>query len=85
MHGLWNQGVLIALVVFVVALLQGRSFGVALRMGVGVLIVALAAIVVLTLTGIVLNLALSLLWIVVWVAIVYGLIVVATRALKGTP
>ena len=60
-----------------------KNSGVALRMGVGVLIIGLAAVFVLNILGWALGFLLSLLWVAVWVAIVYGLIVVAGKAIKG--
>ncbi|HOC31102.1 MAG: hypothetical protein GYA63_04935 [Armatimonadetes bacterium] len=80
---IWSLSVIVALVVFIAALAQGKNFGVALRMGVGVLIIGLAAVFVLNILGWALGFLLSLLWVAVWVAIVYGLIVVAGKAIKG--
>lgn len=80
---IWSLSVFVALAVFIAALEQGKNFGVALRMAVGVLIIGIAAVFVLKILGWTLGLLLSLLWVVVWVAIVYGLIVAAGKAIKG--
>jgi len=81
---LWILTEVIALVVFVGALMRGRSFWTAVKMGVGVLILGLIAILALGLLFGLLKLTLALLGMVLWVVLIYAVIVFVVRLIRGT-
>lgn len=72
-----------AVVVFIIALVQGKSFWTAVRAGVGVLILGFLAVVALGLLGVAINLTLGLLNLAFWVFLVYCIVVVIAKFLRG--
>ena len=82
MFSLWNLTLLAGLLTFAVSLYQGRSFGAALRMGVGILIIGGAATLLLSLIGPLFALMGGLLTVAFWVLIVFALFRIAGSALR---
>jgi hypothetical protein len=73
----------LALIVFIVALVQGKGFWNAVRMGVGVLILGVAAVLVLGLLGFAFKLTMGLLSLALWGLVVYVIVVFVAKALRG--
>jgi ABC-type uncharacterized transport system permease subunit len=73
----------LALIVFIVALVQGKGFWNAVRMGVGVLILGVAAVLVLGLLVFGLKLTMGLLSLALWGVLIYAIVVFVAKALRG--
>jgi len=80
---IWSVAVLAAVIVFFAALMQGKGFWNAVRMGAGVLILGFIAVVALGLLAFGLQLTLGLLTIALWLAVIFGIIVVVARVVRG--
>ena len=70
--------------VFVMALVQGKSFWTAVKMGVGVIILGIVAIIVLGVAFGLLKITLALLSMVLWVVLIYAVLVFVVRMIRGT-
>lgn len=81
---LWILAEVIALVVFVAALMNGRSFWNAVKMGVGVLILGVIAIIGIRILMGVAVVLMALLTTLLWVALVFAVIVFVARLIRGT-
>jgi ABC-type uncharacterized transport system permease subunit len=73
----------LALIVFIVALVQGKGFWNAVRMGVGVLILGVVAVLVLGLLGFAFRLTMGLLTLALWGIVIYAIVVFLAKALRG--
>ena len=73
----------VALIVFIMALVQGKGFWNAVRMGVGVLILGVVAVLVLGLLGFAFKLTMGLLTLALWGLVVYAVVVFVAKALRG--
>lgn len=80
---IWSVAVLAAIVVFVTALIQGKGFWNAARMGLGVLVLGFIAILAIGLIFGILSLTLHILWLALWVAVIFGIVVVVARVVRG--
>lgn len=80
---IWSVAVLAAIVVFVAGLVQGRGLGGSARMGLGVLLLGFVAILVIGIAMGLLKLTLSLLGILLGLLVIFGLFVMAARAVRG--
>jgi hypothetical protein len=72
-----------AVIVFIAALTQGKGFWPAVRAGVGVMILGFLAVLALGLLGLAIQLTFGLLTMAFWVFLVYCLVVVVARVIKG--
>lgn len=75
---------LAAVIVFISALAQGKGFGNAVRMSLGVLIVGVVAVIALGVLFGLLKLTMTLLYLAIWVALIYAIVVVVAKALRGS-
>lgn len=80
---LWVLTEVIALLVFVGALVKGRSFWSAVKMGVGVIILGIIAIIAVHILTGVAVLMMALLSALLWVALVFIGIVFVARLIRG--
>ena len=80
---LWLLTEVLAIVVFVTALVQGKSFWTAVKMGVGVIILGIVAIIVLAVAFGLFKLTLALLGMVLWVVLIYAVLVFVIRMIRG--
>lgn len=74
---------LAAVIVFIVALVQGKGFWNAVRMGVGVMVLGLVAAVAITILAFGLAVVGRLLMLALWVALIYALVIVVAKVLRG--
>lgn len=81
---LWVLTEVIALAVFVGALVKGRSFWNAVKMGVGVIILGIIAIIAVRILMGVAVVVMSLLITLLWVALVFAAIAFVVRLIRGT-
>jgi hypothetical protein len=75
---------LAAVIVFISALAQGKGFGNAVRMSLGVLILGVVAVIALGVLAGILQLTVGLLTIALWVALIYAIVVVLAKVLRGS-
>lgn len=78
-----SVAVIAAVIVFAAALTQGKGFWNAVRMGVGVLILGIAAVIVLGVAFGLLKLTMALLIMALWMAVIFGIIVVVAKVIRG--
>jgi ABC-type uncharacterized transport system permease subunit len=81
---LWLLTEVAAVIVFVTALMQGKSFWTAVKMGVGVIILGLVVIIALGVLFGLLKITFALLSMVLWVVLIYVVIVFVVRMIRGT-
>lgn len=78
-----SVAVIAAVIVFAAGLTQGKGFWNAVRMGVGVLILGIAAVIVLGVAFGLLKLTMALLIMTLWMAVIFGIIVVVAKVIRG--
>lgn len=78
-----SVAVIAAVIVFAAALTQGKGFWNAVRMGVGVLILGIVAVIVLGVAFGLLKLTMALLIMALWMAVIFGIIVVVAKVIRG--
>ena len=74
----------VALIIFILALVQGKGFWNAVRMGVGVLIIGVVAVLALGLLGFAFKLTMGLLTLALYGLVIYAVVVLVARALRGS-
>lgn len=75
-----------AVIVFIVALAQGKGFGNAVRAGIGVLILGFVAVLALGLLFGLIQLAAGLAMVALWIVAIYAIVVVIARFFRsGNP
>jgi hypothetical protein len=80
---LWILTEIVAAFVFVSALVHGKSFWSAVKMGVGVIILGLAVIITLGLLGVLVKISITILGMLLWVLVMYAILVFVVRVIRG--